>query len=89
MELRTYQNKALDNWCHAGNRGVLVLPTAAGKTFIALKAIDLLRTQTLIIVPTLDLIDQWRKRVRECLGVEAGVVGGGENSHTNGDGYNL
>jgi superfamily II DNA or RNA helicase len=79
VELRSYQNKALDNWQRAGNRGVLVLPTAAGKTFIALKAIDLLRTQTLIIVPTLDLIDQWRKRVRECLGVEAGVVGGGEN----------
>ena len=79
VELRTYQNKALDNWRRAGNRGVLVLPTAAGKTFIALKAIDLLKTQTLIIVPTLDLIDQWKKRVRECLGVEAGVVGGGEN----------
>jgi superfamily II DNA or RNA helicase len=80
VELRTYQNKALDNWSRAGNRGVLVLPTAAGKTFIALKAIDLLRTQTLIVVPTLDLIDQWRKRVRECLGMEAGVVGGGENT---------
>lgn len=79
VELRNYQNNALDNWRRAGNRGVLVLPTAAGKTFIALKAIDLLKTQTMIIVPTLDLIDQWRKRVRECLGVEAGVVGGGES----------
>ncbi|MGD0644200.1 MAG: DEAD/DEAH box helicase family protein [Candidatus Bathyarchaeia archaeon] len=79
VELRTYQNKALDNWRRAGNRGVLVLPTAAGKTFIALKAIELLRAQTLIVVPTLDLIDQWRRRVTECLGVEAGVVGGGEN----------
>ena len=55
------------------------MPTAAGKTFIALKAIDLLKTQTLIVVPTLDLIDQWKKRVRECLNMEAGVVGGGEN----------
>jgi len=79
VELRTYQNKALDNWRRAGNRGILVLPTAAGKTFIALKAIDLLKTQTLIIVPTLDLIDQWKKRIRECLGIEAGTVGGGEN----------
>jgi superfamily II DNA or RNA helicase len=35
VELRTYQNKALDKWRHAGNRGVIVLPTAAGKTFIA------------------------------------------------------
>ena len=79
VELRSYQSEALDKWLTAGNRGVLVLPTAAGKTFIALKAIDLLKTQTLIIVPTLDLIDQWKKRVRECLDVEAGVVGGGEN----------
>jgi len=79
IELRAYQNKALDQWVGAGKRGVLVLPTAAGKTFIALKAIDLLKVQTLIVVPTLDLLDQWRKRVRECLGVEAGVVGGGES----------
>jgi superfamily II DNA or RNA helicase len=78
--LRSYQNEALDKWRTAGNRGVLVLPTAAGKTFIALKAIDLLKTQTLIVVPTLDLIDQWKKRVRECLDIEAGVVGGGENA---------
>jgi superfamily II DNA or RNA helicase len=78
IELRNYQNKALDNWLAAGKRGVLVLPTAAGKTFIALRAIDLLKVPTLIVVPTLDLLDQWRKRVRECLGVEAGVVGGGE-----------
>jgi len=54
------------------------LPTAAGKTYIALKAISLLRTQTLIVVPTLDLIDQWRKRVTDYLNVDAGAVGGGE-----------
>jgi superfamily II DNA or RNA helicase len=80
VELRAYQSEALDNWQRAGNRGVLVLPTAAGKTFIALKAIDLLKTQTLIVVPTLDLIDQWKKRVREYFGVEAGAVGGGEST---------
>jgi len=79
IELRAYQDKALEQWAGAGKRGVLVLPTAAGKTFIALKAIDLLKVQTLIVVPTLDLLDQWKKRVRECLGIEAGIVGGGEN----------
>ncbi|MDR2707201.1 MAG: DEAD/DEAH box helicase family protein [Nitrososphaerota archaeon] len=78
VELRVYQDKALDKWLAAGKRGVLVLPTAAGKTFIALKAVELLKIQTLIVVPTLDLLDQWRKRVRECLNVEAGVIGGGE-----------
>jgi superfamily II DNA or RNA helicase len=80
VELRPYQNQALANWSRASMRGVLALPTAAGKTYIALKAISRLKTQTLIVVPTLDLIDQWRQRVMECLNTEAGAVGGGENN---------
>jgi len=80
VELRPYQNEALGKWRRAGMRGILVLPTAAGKTYIALKATSLLKTQTLIVVPTLDLIDQWRKRVADYLGIEAGAVGGGENN---------
>jgi superfamily II DNA or RNA helicase len=80
IELRPYQKEAVNKWRHAGMRGILVLPTAAGKTYIALKAISLLKTQTLIVVPTLDLIDQWRKRVMEYLNAEAGAVGGGENT---------
>ncbi len=61
-------------------RGILVLPTAAGKTYIALKAMNLLKTQTLVIVPTLELIDQWRRRLVESLNFEAGAVGGGERT---------
>ncbi len=80
VALRDYQNEALDNWYRARNRGVLVLPTAAGKTFIALKAIERLKIQTLIVVPTLDLIDQWRKRIKDCLNLETGAIGGGENT---------
>ena len=80
VALRDYQNEALNNWCRARNRGVLVLPTAAGKTFIALKAIQQLKVQTLIVVPTLDLIDQWKKRIKDYLNLEAGAVGGGENT---------
>ena len=79
VQLRSYQVSALGRWQRNGNRGVLVLPTAAGKTYIALKAVEELRTQTLIVVPTLDLIDQWRSRIKEWLGVESGAVGGGEN----------
>ena len=80
VELREYQNEALDKWSRAGKKGVLVLPTAAGKTFIALKAIAKLQVQTLIVVPTLDLIDQWRKRIQDYLGIEAGAIGGGEST---------
>lgn len=80
VQLRSYQESALDRWQRNENKGVLVLPTAAGKTYIALKAIDVLRVQALIVVPTLDLIDQWRSRIKEWLGVESGAVGGGENN---------
>jgi superfamily II DNA or RNA helicase len=80
VQLRPYQGAALKRWQQAQNRGVLVLPTAAGKTYIALKAIEQLRTQTLIVVPTLDLIDQWRNRIKQCLGAGSGAVGGGENT---------
>ena len=80
VELRRYQQEALEKWREANMRGVLVLPTAAGKTYVALKAISQLKTQTLVIVPTLDLIDQWQKRVLDHLGMEAGAVGGGRNT---------
>lgn len=79
INLRKYQEEALLNWNRNKKRGVIVLPTAAGKTFIALKAICDLKTQTLIIVPTLDLIDQWKNRISKYLGIDSGVIGGGEN----------
>jgi len=77
--LRSYQKMALDAWFDAGRKGVIVLPTAAGKTYIALKAIELLNVATLIVVPTLDLLDQWRQHIFIQFGVEVGVYGGGED----------
>ena len=79
ISLRSYQKQALLNWNRNKNKGIIVLPTAAGKTFVALKAISDMKTPTLIVVPTLDLIDQWKSRIQEFLGVEAGTIGGGEH----------
>jgi superfamily II DNA or RNA helicase len=59
-ELRSYQREALSAWRETGNRGVLELPTGSGKTVIALKAIEALGTPTLVVVPTIDLMSQWR-----------------------------
>src|SRR5918912_293357 len=36
---RTYQEDALAAWTAAGGRGVVVLPTGAGKTMLALMAV--------------------------------------------------
>ena len=78
-ELRPYQKAALDAWFDAGRRGVVVLPTAAGKTFVALKAIEKLNVATLVVVPTLDLLDQWRQLLSNQFGIEVGAYGGGDD----------
>ena len=80
ISLRSYQKQALLNWNRNKKRGIIVLPTAAGKTHIALKAISELKTQTLIVVPTLDLVDQWKNRIKEFLDLDAGTIGGGEHT---------
>ena len=79
VELRPYQIAALDAWLEAGSRGVIVLPTAAGKTFIALKAIEKMNVATLVVVPTLDLLDQWRQILSNHFGVKVGAYGGGDD----------
>jgi len=80
VRLRPYQREGLEAWIKAGRRGVIVLPTGAGKTFIAFEAIRLLKMPTLVIVPTLDLLEQWRSRLAEVFNVEVGVYGGGEET---------
>ena len=79
VELRQYQKAALDAWLDADGRGVIVLPTAAGKTFVALKAIEKLNVATLVVVPTLDLLDQWRQLLSNQFGIEVGAYGGGDD----------
>jgi len=69
-ELRGYQRDALDAWRENGNRGVLELPTGSGKTVIGLAAIEALRTPTLVVVPTIDLLGQWRDELETEFGEE-------------------
>ena len=79
VKLRSYQKDALAAWFDGGRRGVIVLPTAAGKTFVALKAIETLNVASLVVVPTLDLLDQWRQLLSNQFGIEVGIYGGGED----------
>jgi len=78
VELRPYQSEAIEAWMDAGKRGVIELPTGAWKTFIALKAMERLNMPTLVVVPTLDLMDQCRNQLERLFKVDVGVVGGGE-----------
>ncbi len=76
--LRPYQKKALEMWEKNSFAGVIVLPTAAGKTHIGISAISRLSVSTLVVAPTIELVQQWRTKLAEALGVEVGQVGGGE-----------
>ena len=76
-ELRSYQQEALDAWCDANDRGVLELPTGSGKTVIGIAAIEALETPTLVVVPTIDLLEQWRAELETEFDVAIGQLGGG------------
>ncbi|MBW2263501.1 MAG: DEAD/DEAH box helicase family protein [Deltaproteobacteria bacterium] len=78
-EPRPFQSEALRAWKQAGSRGVVVLPTGAGKSHVALMAIDAVRRDTLVIAPTLDLVTQWYDLLRTSLRRDVGIVGGGEH----------
>ena len=77
-ELRGYQREALDAWRANDHRGVLELPTGSGKTVIGIEAIETLRTAALVVVPTIDLLEQWRRELETEFGGPIGQLGGGE-----------
>ncbi len=76
---RPYQTEAIELWERARSRGVVVLPTGAGKSHVAVMAIEKKRRSALIVAPTLDLVRQWYDLLRTSFGVEVGVVGGGDH----------
>ncbi|RME27235.1 MAG: DEAD/DEAH box helicase, partial [Deltaproteobacteria bacterium] len=76
---RPYQREALDAWLAAGRRGTVVLPTGAGKTFVALLAIAAAARPALVVAPTLDLVGQWHDRLAASFGGEVGILGGGHH----------
>ena len=79
-DLRGYQTEALENWRDAGDRGVIELPTGSGKTVVAIGAIAALDTPTLVVVPTIDLLEQWAGELESEFGdtTDIGRLGGGD-----------
>jgi superfamily II DNA or RNA helicase len=85
MEMTPYlhQQEALETWQKAGKTGVVVLPTAAGKTYLAQMVMQSIQRSTLILVPTLDLMHQWYAHLLAAFPeVEIGLLGGGSHDRT-------
>ncbi|MEM6452624.1 MAG: DEAD/DEAH box helicase family protein [Cyanobacteria bacterium P01_D01_bin.105] len=78
-----HQQAALNAWKQNQRRGVVVLPTAAGKTYLAQMVMAATPRKTLITVPTLDLMHQWFANLEAAFpGVAVGVLGGGSRDRT-------
>ncbi len=76
-QARSYQQEALQSWCQASRRAVVVLPTGTGKSFLATLAIEHSVRSTLIVVPTLDLMAQWATQLERSFRCPIGLLGGG------------
>jgi superfamily II DNA or RNA helicase len=78
-----HQEEALLAWKQAQRQGVVVLPTAAGKTYLAQLAMECTPRTTLILVPTLDLMHQWYAQLKAAFpDVEVGLLGGGSKDRS-------
>ena len=83
MQPYPHQSEALAAWQKVGKQGVVVLPTAAGKTYLAHLAMQATNRSTLIVVPTLDLMHQWYANLLSAFpDVEVGLLGGGSRDRT-------
>jgi superfamily II DNA or RNA helicase len=85
LEMTPYphQQAALAAWRAAGRQGVVVLPTGAGKTYLAQLAMQDTQLSTLIVVPTLDLMHQWYAHLLAAFpDAPVGLLGGGSHDRT-------
>lgn len=77
IELLNWQNRALRSWIENNGQGVVQAPTGSGKTFVGLKLMQSDKLYPfLIVVPTVELKNQWIKRVMKYY-PERGVIGVG------------
>ncbi len=75
LKLRDYQRRALKQFIANKGRGVVILPTAAGKTIIGLHAIKQLQRKTLIVVPVINLLEQWIDRIVRYTDLSSDMIG--------------
>jgi len=73
--LRDYQEKALKLWKNNNCNGIVVLATGAGKSFVGLEAIYEMQLKTLIIVPTIDLMEQWKNLICKSFSLPKDIIG--------------
>jgi len=83
LELRDWQVHAFAAWANAGCQGVVEAVTGAGKTRLAIASVRACLARdgrALVLAPTLDLVEQWRREVHRLVpDARVGVLGGGRD----------
>lgn len=77
-EPHDYQEQALKAWQKANMRGSVILPTGAGKSLVALRAIHAVNRSAVVACPTIDLLHQWYRLLRHAFSTDIGVYYGQE-----------
>lgn len=76
--LRKHQQQAYDAWLEQGANNIVKAGTGTGKTFVALKAVEINPKNIVIVVPTVALQKQWSDHLFT-IGIEHGLVGDGNS----------
>jgi DNA excision repair protein ERCC-3 len=79
FELRDYQKEAVDAfWAggtERGGSGAIVLPCGAGKTIVALGAMDVIKEHTLVLTTNVTALRQWRDEILDKTDIDPEMIG--------------
>ena len=77
--IRDYQQEAAAAFYGGGNKGygfgTVVMPCGSGKTIVGMKAIDLCRTNTLIITTNIAAVHQWIRELTDKSEIDPELIG--------------
>jgi len=85
IALHNWQKEALKEWINNKGQGIIQAPTGAGKTYLGLKLMEKDSLfPFLIVVPTIELKEQWKRRIQKFYpNVTIRGIGGGEKYNPN------
>ena len=77
---RLWQEQALRKFTNANYSALVEAPTAAGKTVFSMMVINQLRfrkpgLRTIVVVPTINLLGQWKKELVKFMGIKEKEIG--------------
>jgi len=83
--IRDYQQLSAQRWFQgggsAGGHGVIVLPCGAGKTIVAINAMSMIKTHTLILATSGTAVQQWVREILDKTSLTEAEVGAYTGSH--------